>query len=107
MTKIKILAILVSLNFFQVEALIIDRAIVSSDSNPDYLDFWPIVAKAWNKLGIRPTLALIADKSVQVDESLGDVIRFEPIKGVSNALYAQTIRLLLPILFEDRGVFDF
>ncbi len=38
MTKIKILAILVSLNFFQVEALIIDRAIVSSDSNPDYLE---------------------------------------------------------------------
>jgi hypothetical protein len=85
----------------EVNALIIDRAIVSSDTNPDYLDFWPIVAKAWIKLGIKPTLALIADNLVQVDESLGDVIRFRPIPGVSNALYSQAVRLLLPIIFKD------
>jgi len=79
----------------------IDRAIVSSNTNPTYLDFWPIAAKGWLRLGIRPTLALICDGEAEVDETLGDVIRFEPIPGVSNALYAQAIRLLLPILFED------
>ncbi len=79
----------------------IDRAIVSSDANPLYLDFWPIVAKAWHRLGIRPTLALIADETVQVDETIGDVIRFKPIPGISNGFQAQVIRLLLPTLFEN------
>jgi hypothetical protein len=92
---------LIALCTLQAHALVIDRAIVASDANHDYLDFWPIVAKAWARLGIKPTLALIANNHVQVDESLGDVIRFDPIPGVSNALYAQTIRLLLPILFEN------
>lgn len=79
----------------------IDRAILSSDANPMYLDFWPLVAKAWQRIGIRPTLALIAPATVTVDESLGDVIRFEPIEGVSTALYAQVIRLFLPAYFEE------
>ena len=85
---------------FQVNALVIDRVIMSSDDNPMYLDFWPVVAKAWSKFGIRPTLALIARSDVQVDESLGDVVRFEPVQGLSNALYAQAVRLLVPVLFE-------
>ena len=97
----KILSILVILSTFSCQAFIINRAIVASDSNSDYLDFWPIVAKAWTKLGIRPTLALIASRELLVDESLGDVIRFEPIGGISDGLYAQTIRLLLPILYEN------
>lgn len=84
-----------------INSMIIDRAIVSSDANPYYLDFWPIVAKAWNHIGIKPTLALIANKNVKVDETIGDVIRFEPIAGVPDGLYAQTIRLLLPIYFEQ------
>ena len=38
---------------------------------------------------------------MQVDESLGDVIRFEPIEGIPTSLQAQTIRLLLPAYFPD------
>lgn len=34
----------------------IDYAIVASDDNPTYLDFWPIVAKLWLRLGITPVL---------------------------------------------------
>jgi hypothetical protein len=36
-----------------------------------------------------------------VDESLGDVIRFKPIEGLSTVFQAQIIRLLLPVLFPD------
>ena len=79
----------------------IDRVIVSSDANPFFLDFWPIVAKAWNKMGIKPTLALIATEDVQVDETIGDVIRFEPLAGVPRVCQAKYIRLLLPAYFED------
>ena len=79
----------------------IDRVIIASDANQTYLDFWPFVAKAWKKMGIKPTLALIANKNIVVDETLGDVIRFEPIEGVSTALFAQTVRLLVPAFFEN------
>lgn len=80
----------------------IDRVILGCDANPLYLEFWPIVAKTWQELvGVKPTLGLIASKDVYIDESLGDVIRFEPIPGVSTAFQAQVIRLLLPALFEN------
>jgi hypothetical protein len=78
------------------------RAILSTDDNPMYLGFWPLVARAWTRIvGIKPTLALVADDDVEVDETLGDVIRFKPIPGVSTSLQAQAIRLLLPTYYRD------
>jgi len=80
----------------------IDRAILSTNGNPLYANFWPLVAKAWKNMGIRPTLALIEDReNIQIDESLGDVIRFKPIEGVSPGWMSMVIRLLLPVYFED------
>lgn len=80
----------------------IDRVILGCDANPMYLEFWPVVAKTWKELvGVKPTLGLIASKDVIIDESLGDVIRFEPIEGIPTSFQAQVIRLLLPILFEN------
>lgn len=88
----------------QLHCFTLHRAIIATDAHPNYIEFWPLVAQAWQEIvGIRPTLALIADKSVIIDETLGDVIRFEPIEGVPTSLYAQAIRLLLPALFEDEG----
>ncbi len=85
-------------------ALKIDRVIVSSDANPLYLDFWPLVAKTWKKLtGITPTLILVADKNTPVDTTVGDVVRFEPIAGINHGFQAQIIRLLAPALFENDG----
>lgn len=87
-----------------LESFKIDRVILGCDANPLYLEFWPIVAKTWKELvGIKPTLALIASKEVYVDESLGDIIRFEPIPNIPTAFQAQVIRLLLPALFENEG----
>lgn len=80
----------------------IDRVILSSNENRMYLDFWPLVARAWSTLiGIKPTLFLIAPDHIQVDESVGEVIRIKPIEGVSTASHAQLIRLLAPIYFEN------
>jgi hypothetical protein len=51
------------------QCLKIDRVILSTDNNPDYIQFWPIVSRVWQEyIGIKPTLALIADKSVYIDE---------------------------------------
>jgi hypothetical protein len=87
-----------------VQGFTLHRVILATDNHENYIQFWPIVAKAWKEvIGIQPTLALIADESVKVDETLGDVIRFEPIDGVPTSLYAQCIRLLLPAYFENEG----
>lgn len=86
----------------QLHGVKIDRVILGCDANPMYLEFWPIVAKTWKEIvGIKPTLALIAPKEVYIDETLGDVIRFEPIVGIPTAFQAQVMRLLLPAYFED------
>ncbi len=98
----KKLFLLITLFFTQVNCLKIDRVILSTDNHPSYIEFWPIVAKAWKELiGIKPTLALIADSSIRVDETLGDIIRFEPIPNIPTSLQAQVIRLLLPAYFEN------
>jgi hypothetical protein len=88
---------------FQAEALEIKRVIVSSNNDPIYIEFWPLVADLWHRMGYIPTLALIAEDDVTVDTSIGEVIRFRPIPGVRQSLQAQTIRLLLPVLFPDDG----
>jgi hypothetical protein len=88
---------------FQLQALEIKRVIVSTNNDSTYIDFWPVVANLWQKAGFIPTLALIAEDDVEVDTSIGEVIRFRPIPGVPESLHAQSIRLLLPVLFPDDG----
>lgn len=102
MKKAFILFLLLAIAFIKINALKIDRVILATDANPDYIEFWPIVAKAWKEIvDVKPTLALIADKNVIIDESLGEVIRFEPIDGIPISLQAQAIRLLLPSYFGN------
>lgn len=89
--------------FSKLSAIEINRVILATNNNPTYIEFWPVVAPLWQKMGFCPTLALIGDETCSVDTSLGDVIRFPPIPGVSEAMQAQCVRLLLPILFPDDG----
>ena len=84
-------------------SLDLKRVILSSDNNPFYLEFWPVVAPIWEKMGLKPTLALIADENCSIDTSLGDVILFSPLPYVPVSLQAQAIRLLVPVLFPDEG----
>ncbi len=86
-----------------LNGLELDRVILSTNNNPLYIEFWPIVAPIWQAMGLRPTLALIATEDCPIDTSIGDVIRFDPIPGVTEALQAQAIRLLLPILYPNEG----
>lgn len=100
----KYLCLFVTLIFCSSElsAMRVDRVILASDDNPDYLEFWPLMAKAWKQLiGVKPTLFLGADESVQVDSTVGDVIRFEPVPGMKTSYQAQVIRILAPAFFEN------
>jgi len=101
MKKIIIFIVIPIFNI-HLSAIKIDRVILSTDLNKGYYKFWPQAARMWKKiLGVKPTLAFIAPENNYIDESLGDVIRFNPIPNIPTSLQAQTIRLLLPILFPN------
>ena len=76
-----------------------NRVILSTDSNKDYLQFWPLTALAWKKLGFQPTLGIVGD--IDINENLGDVYKFNRVDGVSSMFNAKIIRLYLPCLFPD------
>tara|TARA_R100001082_G_scaffold86120_1_gene52705 strand:- start:7880 stop:8668 length:789 start_codon:yes stop_codon:yes gene_type:complete len=69
----------------------IDYAIHSSDSNPMYLDFWPIVSKIWKlKFNVTPLLIYIdEDHSINIDDTYGEVVKMKPIEGIP--LYLQNL----------------
>jgi hypothetical protein len=79
--------------------LVIDRAIVSTDNNPLYYEFWPLVAKGWKNLKIEPTLALIGD--VKLNYSCGTIVTLPTIPDISSGFIAQVIRFIIPCLFPD------
>ena len=70
----------------------IDRVIVSSNDNKNYVDFWPLIAKAWNIIGIKPTLFLISE-DFEVDTGVGEVIRVKPLESAPTALQAPKSRI--------------
>lgn len=99
MNKFIMFIISMTLSLTSLEAMQVNRVILSTNDNINYIEFWPVVAPIWKAMGIQPTLAIIGDKPV--DESLGDVVRFPTIPGVPTSLQAQTVRLLLPILYPN------
>tara|TARA_Y100001973_G_scaffold106808_1_gene188106 strand:+ start:2176 stop:2985 length:810 start_codon:yes stop_codon:yes gene_type:complete len=81
----------------------IDRVILSSDLHPDYLPFWNLTSKAWSTIiGIKPTLALIADEIPDgLDTTYGEIHLVKPIEGIPTARQAQIVRFFLPSQFPE------
>jgi hypothetical protein len=68
----------------------IQKAIVSSDDNRFYLDFWPSVSKVWKqKFGITPVLLYISDSDFEPTTEFGEVVRYKPLEDFP--LYLQTL----------------
>ncbi|MBS0648527.1 MAG: hypothetical protein JSS10_04790 [Verrucomicrobia bacterium] len=89
--------------FSALNGLELKRVILSTNNNPLYIEFWPVVAPLWEAMGLRPTLALIASKDCPIDTTIGDVIRLDPLPGIPESLQAQVVRLFLPCLFPEEG----
>lgn len=74
----------------------IDYAIMSSNNNPLYLDFWPLVSEIWKtRIGITPVLVLI-DKdpdSIEVDDRYGIVHRVKESNQFPDYLYYTNARV--------------
>jgi hypothetical protein len=82
------------------------HALVATDLNPLYLDFWPLARRAWPGVaGLEPLLVLVADPAQVPRELLADpaVHVFEPLPGIHTAFQAQCIRLLYPALLDVGG----
>jgi hypothetical protein len=79
----------------------IDRVILASNNHKNYIEFWPIVAKAWRHFGVEPTLLYTDEDDSAVDYSVGEVVRIPQIKNLNTAFVAQNSRLLCPALFPD------
>lgn len=101
MKKLVLVCSLSILSNAQMEAVTLQRVILSTNCNRLYRDFWPIVAPLWQAMGLKPTLILVNEENCPIDESLGDVIQFKPLHDVPIAEQAQVLRLLVPALFPD------
>jgi hypothetical protein len=86
--------------------LVLTHALVASDLNARYLDFWPLARRAWTDVvDLEPLLVLVAEEADAPAALLADpgVRLFPPLAGVHTALQAQCIRLLYPALLETDG----
>lgn len=75
----------------------INYAIMGSNYNPDYLDFWPLVSEVWKKrFNIIPILGLIGNNTETREDKNGIIMEFPLINGYDDATLSQLIRLFLP-----------
>jgi hypothetical protein len=80
----------------------LDYVVVGCDTNPMYLDFWPIISKVWKtKFNITPVLGLICDEDSDLyEDDYGLVKKFKRINGITDSLQSQIIRIFLPTLLD-------
>lgn len=79
-------------------------ALVACNDNSKYLDFWPIVKRAWwDIVGIPCIMIYIAETIPDYLKGDPAVIHFQPIQGWPTATQAQVIRLLYPALLTGDG----
>lgn len=73
----------------------IKYALTSCDSNPLYLDFWPIISKIWKKyMKIEPILIFIGENFPEYARSeYGQIINLPPVEGLPISTQTQFIRL--------------
>ena len=76
----------------------INKVILSS-TDDEFLDFYPVVSKAWRNIGIEPVLFLINPKK-EIEDSSIISIDFSSEK-IDSVFASQNIRLLGPCLFPN------
>lgn len=74
--------------------MLIKKAIMSSDDNPKYLDFWPIVSMLWKqKFGIEPVLLYFGKNGATVSRKFGTVVEMPTLDGIPLSTQCQCSRL--------------
>jgi len=83
----------------------VDYVIHSSDTNPYYLDFWPVVSKLWKlKVGVTPVLFVICDEDTDfIQDDYGLVKKIKAVDGISKPLQSQIARWFGTRYFPDHS----
>jgi hypothetical protein len=71
----------------------IDYVIISSDDNPMYKDFYPIVAKRWLSLGCKTYYVNITDTDEIIENEFGIIHKIKACDFVSTGFQSQVVRL--------------
>jgi len=79
----------------------IEKAIVASNHDPFYLDFWPIVRDAWLDLEITPVLVLIGEEDNTVEDHGGIIHQIKAVNGFDTGFQAQISRMYITKLYQD------
>lgn len=79
--------------------MIITRAIVSTDNNPVYYEFWPLVAKAWQNIEIEPTVAVVGN--LNLNYAFGTILKFPLMPEIPSDFVAQVIRFIIPCFYPE------
>lgn len=88
----------------------IDRIVLSSDANPKFIQFWPLVTAAWKKFfgDIEIWLAVVTkDKNFYMEGSKtpGCYVQvFKPVPGIQTANQAKVARYFMAASWGDNSV---
>jgi hypothetical protein len=84
----------------------IKYAVMGSDLNPLYYDFWPIISKTWREVfNIIPVLGLICDEDSDfIEDQYGIIKKFKSMDGIDIGLQSQIVRFYLPSILDDISI---
>jgi hypothetical protein len=78
----------------------IDYVIISSNDDPLYKDFYPIVAKRWMQLGIKTYYINITDRDEIIENEFGIIHKIKSLDFVSSGFQSQVVRVFASKFFE-------
>lgn len=86
-----------------------NRVILSSNDNPKFIDFWPLIAKSWRQLfgDIEVWLALVAPFNrfdMKYISQHGYVERYDPVRHVPTSNQAKVARYFLAAAWGDKSI---
>jgi hypothetical protein len=71
----------------------VDYVVISSDDNPMYKDFYPIVSKRWYDLGFKTYYVNITDTHEVIENEWGIIHKIKSLDFVSTGFQSQVVRL--------------
>src|SRR4051812_28165260 len=80
----------------------LDRVIISSDDNPKFLAFWPLIQRAWKQFfpKTKVWLALVSQQPIRND----GIVNYAPVDGIPISNQAKMARYFLAASFNDYKV---
>jgi hypothetical protein len=81
----------------------IDYAIVSTNENPLYSEFWPIVKKLWfHTIGIKPILVKIGENDNIIENRDSIIHEIKKVENLDTGFQSQISRMYITKYYQDK-----